>query len=347
MISLAISIAASGLVALVGTPFFIKFLKARGIGQEIREDGPEGHFAKKGTPTMGGVMIIVAILVGYGVAHLPFRQTVPVSKAGLLCLGVIVGMGILGFADDYISARKQRSLGLNKTAKIVGQVGIATAYAVLAVKIKAPGNLALVSGGIPMSLFFIPFALLIIAAASNAVNLTDGLDGLAAGSSALVYAAFMAISFWQFNQRGTGLYPAIETLDSALDIAIVSGALFAACIGFLWWNAAPAQIFMGDTGALALGGGMAVLAMMTGTPLLLVILGGLFVIEALSVIIQIASFRIWHRRVFRMAPIHHHFELLGWPEFTVVVRFWMISGLFSGLGLAIFYADFLARGGAA
>lgn len=345
MISLALSVAMAGLVALVGTPFFIRFLTAHDVGEEIREDGPEGHHAKRGTPTMGGAMIILAVLAGYGVAHLPFRRTVPVSAAGLLCLGVIVSMGFLGFLDDYIKLRR-RSLGLSKTAKIIGQTVIATAFAVIAVKIHAPGNLAFVSGGIPLGKLFIPFALLLIAAAANGVNLTDGLDGLAAGSAGLVYVAYMVISFWQFNQRFTGLYPAPERLDSSLDIAIVAGGLFGACLGFLWWNAAPAQIFMGDTGALALGGGVAVLAMMTGTPLLLLVIGGLFVVETLSVIIQVASFRIWHRRVFRMAPIHHHFELLGWPEFTVIVRFWIISGLFVGAGLAVFYADFLTRGGA-
>lgn len=197
-----------------------------------------------------------------------------------------------------------------------------------------------------MGYLFIPFALLVIASTANGVNLTDGLDGLAAGSSGLVYAAFMGISFWQFSQRSTGLYPGPEALNSQLDIAIVAGGMVGACLGFLWWNAAPAKIFMGDTGSLALGGGMAVLAMLTETPLLLVIIGGLFVVETLSVMIQVAVFKTRHRRVFRMAPIHHHFELLGWPEFTVIVRFWIISGLFVGAGLAVFYADFLARGGA-
>lgn len=346
MISLALSIAFAGLSVLVGTPILIRLLTQRGIGEEIRDDGPEGHHAKRGTPTMGGAIIIIGVLCGYGVAHLPFRRTVPVSAAGLLCIAVIVLMGILGFVDDYLKVRKIRPLGLPKSAKFLGQIVIAVGFALAARRIGAPQTLAFIRGGIPLGYLFIPFALLVIASTANGVNLTDGLDGLAAGSSGLVYAAFMGISFWQFSQRATGLYPGPEALNSQLDIAIVAGGMVGACLGFLWWNAAPAKIFMGDTGSLALGGGMAVLAMLTETPLLLVIIGGLFVVETLSVMIQVAVFKTRHRRVFRMAPIHHHFELLGWPEFTVIVRFWIISGLFVGAGLAVFYADFLAGGGA-
>lgn len=346
MISLALSIAFSGLAVLVGTPFLINLLIKRQIGEEIRDDGPEGHHAKRGTPTMGGAIIIIGVTFGYGIAHLPFRRTVPVSAAGLLCLAVIVCMGAIGFVDDYLKVKKIRALGLPKGIKFIGQILVATGFALLARKIGAPQTLGFVRGGIPLGYFFIPFALLVISATANGVNLTDGLDGLAAGSAGLVYAALMGISFWQFSQRATGLYPGPEALNSQLDLAIVAGGMVGASLGFLWWNAAPAKIFMGDTGSLALGGGIAALAMLTETPLLLIIIGGLFVVETLSVMIQVASFRIWHRRVFRMAPIHHHFELLGWPEFTVIVRFWIISGLFVGAGLAVFYADFLARGGA-
>jgi phospho-N-acetylmuramoyl-pentapeptide-transferase len=345
MVSLALAIGTSGLIALFFTPFLIGLLRRRGIGEEIREDGPRSHSSKRGTPTMGGLVIVLAALAGYVVAHLPFRRTVPVSKAALLCFFVVVSMGALGMADDYLKVRRIRKLGLSKSAKFFGQIAVAAIFAVGALRIGAPSSASFITGGIQLGAAFIPFALLVIAATSNAVNLTDGLDGLAAGSASLVYAAYMFISLWQFNQRATDLYPATKALDAQLDVAIFAGSMFGACVGFLWWNAAPAKVFMGDTGALALGGGLAAVAMMTSTPLLLPVLGGLFVLETLSVIVQVVAFRLFHRRVFLMAPIHHHFELLGWPEFTVIVRFWIISGLFVGLGLAIFYGDFLVRAG--
>lgn len=345
MVSLALAIGASGAVSLLATPLVIRVLRARGIGEEIREDGPQRHSSKRGTPTMGGVVIVLAAAMGYVVAHLPFRRTVPVSAAALLCFFVVVSMGALGVADDYLKARRIRKSGLSKSAKFLGQLAIAAVFAVGALKIGAPTSASFITGGVRLGILFVPFALLVIAATSNAVNLTDGLDGLAAGSASLVYAAYMFISFWQFNQRSTDLYPATKALDAQLDVAIFAGAMFAACVGFLWWNASPAKVFMGDTGALALGGGLAAVAMMTATPLLLPVLGGLFVVETLSVIVQVVAYRVFRRRVFLMAPIHHHFELLGWPEFTVIVRFWIVSGLFVGLGLAIFYGDFLIRAG--
>ncbi len=345
MVSLALSIGASGLSALLVTPLLIKLLRSRGVGEEIREDGPARHASKRGTPTMGGVVIVASALIGYAVAHLPFRRTVPISSAALLCYFVVIAMGALGVADDWMKARQIRKTGLSKSAKLLGQVAIATVFALGALKIGAPTTASFITGGIELGILFIPFALLVISATSNAVNLTDGLDGLAAGAAGFVYAAYMFISFWQFNQRATDLYPATKALDAQLDVAIFAGSMFAACIGFLWWNAAPAKIFMGDTGALALGGGLAAAAMMTSTPLLLPILGGLFVLETLSVIAQVVAFRAFGKRIFLMAPFHHHFELKGWPEFTVIVRFWIISGLFAGAGLAIFYGDFLIRAG--
>lgn len=345
MVSLALAIGASGLSALLITPLFIKFLQARGVGEEIRDDGPEQHATKRGTPTMGGLVIVASALIGFGVAHLPFRRTVPISSAAILCYFVVVSMGILGVADDWIKARQIRKTGLSKSAKFLGQLVIASVFAVGALRIGAPTTASFVTGGIELGVFFIPFALLVISATSNSVNLTDGLDGLAAGAAGFVYAAYMFISFWQFNQRATDLYPATKALDAQLDMAIFAASMFAACVGFLWWNAAPAKIFMGDTGALALGGGLAAAAMMTSTPLLLPILGGLFVLEALSVIVQVGAFKAFKRRVLLMAPVHHHFELKGWPEFTVIVRFWIISGLFAGVGLAAFYGDFLIRAG--
>ncbi|MER3454037.1 MAG: phospho-N-acetylmuramoyl-pentapeptide-transferase [Acidimicrobiia bacterium] len=345
MVSLALAIGASGLSAMLITPLFIRILRRHGIGEEIREDGPERHISKRGTPTMGGVVIVISSLLGYSVAHLPFRRTVPISWPAILCYFVVVSMGALGVADDWSKARQIRKTGLSKSTKFLGQIAIASVFAGGAMHIGAPTTASFITGGIELGALFVPFALLVIAASSNSVNLTDGLDGLAAGAAGLVYAAYMFISFWQFNQRATDLYPATKALDAQLDMAIFAGSMFAACIGFLWWNAAPAKIFMGDAGALALGGGIAASAMMTSTPLLLPILGGLFVLETISVIVQVIAFRLFKRRVFLMAPVHHHFELKGWPEFTVIVRFWIISGLFVGLGLAIFYGDFLIRSG--
>ncbi len=345
MVSLGLSIGAAGLSALLLTPFFIRFLVRHGIGEEIREDGPQRHASKRGTPTMGGAVIVASALAGYAVAHLPFRRTVPVSSAALLCFFVVVSMGALGAVDDWMKIRGIRKSGLSKSAKFLGQILIAALFAVGALKIGAPTTASFITGGIQLGWLFVPFALLVISATSNAVNLTDGLDGLAAGAAAFVYAGYMFISFWQFNQRATDLYPATKALDAQLDVAIFAASMFAACVGFLWWNAAPARIFMGDTGALALGGGLAAAAMMTSTALLLPLMGGLFVIETLSVIVQVAAYRIFGKRVFLMAPIHHHFELLGWPEFTVIVRFWIISGLFAGAGLAVFYGDFILRAG--
>jgi phospho-N-acetylmuramoyl-pentapeptide-transferase len=196
---------------------------------------------------------------------------------------------------------------------------------------------------VDLNIFFYAWVFLMIAAASNGVNLTDGLDGLAVGSAAQVLAAFVVIAFWQF--RHPNFYDLAATGSDPFDLAIVAAALFGACAGFLWWNTAPAKIFMGDTGSLMLGGSMAVLAILLNTQLLLVVLGGLYVVETISVILQVATFKRTGKRIFLMAPIHHHFELAGWPEFTVIVRFWVISGLSTGFGLALFYADWLSKGG--
>ena len=342
--------------SLVGTPAVIRFFRGRGYGQLIREDGPRSHFVKRGTPTMGGMAIILAAVFAYMVATL--AQGPGVSAGGLLAMGVFVGMGLVGFVDDYLKLRHNRSLGLNKTAKLVGQGIISIIFAFGAEYVAdtstrlsfigATGidfgvaTWAITMGGVQFGPLFVVAIFLILSLASNAVNLTDGLDGLAAGTSALIFGAYVVIAFWQF--RNTEVYPP-EVYLHADAIAIAAAATMGATLGFLWWNAPPAKIFMGDTGSLALGGMLAAMAVLTETELLLVILGGLYVVEIMSVIAQVASFRIFKRRVFKMAPLHHHFELVGWQETTIIVRFWIVAGLAVAFGLGLFYNDFLAGGG--
>jgi phospho-N-acetylmuramoyl-pentapeptide-transferase len=328
------------LAALVGTPLVIAYFRQHGFGQPIREEGPESHRSKAGTPTMGGTAIVLAALLAYVIAHLGSAQ---VTAAGLLVLGTFVGMAIVGFADDLIKLRMRRNLGLNKTTKFLGQALIAGVFALAASWAGLPQNISVVGAiafDLPVWGFFL-WVFLLLTGASNAVNLTDGLDGLAAGTSALVFGAYTLIAFWQF--RNPFAYP-LEG-GEALDVAIISASVLAACAGFLWHNAPPARIFMGDTGSLALGGLLAAVSVATNTQVLLVVLGGLYVLETVSVIIQVLVFRITGKRVFRMAPIHHHFELLGWQETTIIVRFWIIAGIGLALGLGVFYAEYLQRFG--
>jgi len=335
-------------VSLLGSPIAIRLFRAWGWGQRIREDGPRGHLEKMGTPTMGGIVIMLGVLIAY-VAARPASE--PFTAAGLLVLGVGLALGLLGAVDDLIKIVRHRSLGLSMTAKLVGQAVISVGFAYLALHVAHVNDeLSFIRDtGLRLGLLFYLWVFIMIAASSNAVNLTDGLDGLASGSSALVFAAYVVIAFWEFRHAcGTGISERFcydLGAGSTLDLAIVGAAAMGAVAGFLWWNAAPARIFMGDTGSLAIGGMLAALALMTDTQLLLLILGGLYALEATSVIVQIVVFRTTKRRAFRMAPLHHHFELLGWPEFTVIVRFWIIAGLAVAFGLGLFYADFLARGG--
>ncbi len=335
------------LVTLLGTPLAIRAFRAWGWGQRIREDGPHTHLEKMGTPTMGGIVILAGILAGYLVAHLVLGG---VSAIGVAVLGAGLGLGLVGFLDDLLKVRRQRSLGLSKTGKVLGQAVVAVLFALAATRLAdVPSVLAVVrETHIELGALFVAWVFVILASSSNAVNLTDGLDGLASGSSIFVFSAYVFIAFWQFRHPCTTWPPGVcypIGLDEALDLAVVAGAAAGATAGFLWWNAAPARIFMGDTGALALGGLMGALAIATRTQLLLVVLGGLFVIETASVIVQVIAFRGFGRRVFRMSPIHHHFELAGWPEFTVIVRFWIIAGIWVAVGLGLFYYDFIARGG--
>lgn len=344
MIALLVSAAAAFFLSLAGTPVLIRVLRRRGIGQLIREDGPSGHHTKAGTPTMGGLAIIAGTVVGYVAAAMRPGGT-GFERTGLILVGLIVALGAVGFADDYLGIRRQRNLGLNKRAKSAGQLLAAGAFAALALGWADASTRLSFTRDLGVDLgagLWGVWAVFVIASTSNAMNLTDGLDGLASGSAIPCFGAFVIVAFWQV--RHPDLY-GLPRAD-ALDLAIVAAALAGACAGFLWWNAAPARIFMGDTGSLALGGALAGLALLTRTHLLLPVLGGLYVLETLSVVIQVISFRGFKRRVFRMAPVHHHFELGGWPEFTVIVRLWLVAGMFVAVGLGLFYADFLRIPGA-
>ena len=337
MIGLLLAASAALILSLVGTPILIRYLQKRGIGQLIREDGPEGHHTKAGTPTMGGIAIVGSAVFGYGVAHFRIGGF---EATGVTVLAAVVALAFVGFSDDYLAVRHRRNLGLKKRQKSAGQLLVGTGFALLALQWADASTHVSFTRDLNLDLgtwLWALWAIFLMTGASNAVNLTDGLDGLASGSAAMVFGAFVIIAFWQTRN------PSVYGVDprQALDLAIVAAAMMGACAGFLWWNAAPARIFMGDTGSLAVGAAIAGLALLTRTHLLLPILAGLYVMETISVIIQIVTFRGFGKRWFRMAPIHHHFELLGWPEFTVIVRFWLVAGLLVSFGLGVFYADFI------
>jgi phospho-N-acetylmuramoyl-pentapeptide-transferase len=337
-------------VSILLTPYLIRYFSRQGFGQEIRAEGPSSHQAKRGTPTMGGVAIVVAIWAGYLSSH--FLTDEPMTPSGLLVLGLTTGLGVVGFLDDYLKLRRARNLGLNKTGKSIGQVLVATIFGILALRFANESGLTPASDSLSFvrditvlsfgAIGFVLLANLIVYAWSNAVNFTDGLDGLAAGTAAMVFATYTIIGFWQFRNNcvpdaAAGCYQ----VPDPLDVALVSAAAMGGCIGFLWWNAAPARIFMGDTGSLALGGLVAGLSIVTRTELLLVVIGGVFVVEMLSVAVQIAVFRTSRRRLFRMAPFHHHFELAGWAETSVIIRFWLLAAMCAALGLGLFYQEWL------
>jgi phospho-N-acetylmuramoyl-pentapeptide-transferase len=351
------------MTSILCTPMVVVYFRRHGFGQEIRIDGPQTHLVKRGTPTMGGVAIIGSTLVGYIVAHviLAIRDGEGPHASGLLALFLMVGLGVVGFLDDFIKIRRQRSLGLRARAKFTGQLVVTVAFAVMA--IHWPNRYGLTPASTHLSYVrdiaaiglgsvgFVIVAYLIVAATSNAVNLTDGLDGLAAGAAAMVFGAFTLISFLQFrNPCGNHPIGGCYEVRDSLDLAIVAASALAACFGFLWWNAAPAQIFMGDTGSLALGGLMAGLAILSRTELLLVAIGGLFATITVSSIMQTAWFKFTRirtgtgRRIFRMAPLHHHFELAGWEPITIIVRFWIMAGVAVAFGMGLFYADFIGNG---
>ncbi len=343
MIPLLIAAAVGLTASIFGTPYAIRFLRRREIGQFIQED-IKGHAHKQGTPTMGGVVFVLAAVVGWLLAHvriwspstgfsLDIRQF---SAGGLLVVFALVGMALVGFADDWAKYRKKRSLGLSKSVKFGMQLTIAALFAWGASLAGVVTEISFVRPlGIDLGPFFVIWVLLMLTGAANGVNLADGMDGLAAGSSVLVVSSYTLIAFWQF--RNPDFYSGLDPLELAMISASMAGAL----LGFLWWNAPPAKVFMGDVGSQGIGGLLAGLALLTNTHLLLVVLGAIYVAEVLSVMLQVASFKLTGKRIFRMSPLHFHFDLGGWPETTVVIRFWILTGIGVALGLGFFYGDFL------
>jgi phospho-N-acetylmuramoyl-pentapeptide-transferase len=308
---------ASLLICVFLSPKFIAFLRDREFGQNIRPEGPEGHHEKAGTPTMGGIILVTAISV-------PFLVLGGQKPQSLVVFGVALACAALGFADDWTKIVKRRSLGLRARTKLIVTVVISVGLFIGATKWADKSEvlrLRLVDYQVDLGIAYVLFVYLVVAGTTSAVNLTDGLDGLAAGCAAIVLLSFIAITFVTTGQR---------------DLAVLSACLVGACIGFLWFNSFPAQIFMGDTGSLFLGGAIAGLAVMTKTEVLLIVLGGIFVVEALSVVIQVVSFQAFHKRVFLMAPIHHHFELQAWSETKIILRFWIVAAVFSAIGFTLY-----------
>ncbi len=348
MIALLVGAAFGLVVSILGTPIAIRVLRRRQIGQFIQEE-IEGHQHKQGTPTMGGVVFVPAVVIAYVVAHvrlwtptsgLTFDME-PLGPGGLLAILALLGMASIGFLDDLIKYTRKRSLGLSKRAKFGGQLSIAALFAWGADAAGVSTELAFARPlGLDLGVFFVVLVLLMLTGAANGANLADGMDGLAAGSGALMFGAYTIISFWQWRNP-----EAYTASTDPRELAIIAAAMLGAILGFLWWNAPPARIFMGDVGSNAIGGLLAALALLTDTHLLLVLIAGLYVAETLSVILQVASFKATGRRIFRMAPFHFHFDLAGWPETTIVIRFWILAGIGVALGLGFFYADFIRVGG--
>ena len=343
MISLLISAAVGLVVSIFGTPYAIRFFRRREIGQFIQEDIQGQHAHKQGTPTMGGIVFVFATVVGYLLSHLRLFgsggftfEVVELRPGGLLAMFALVGMAVVGLLDDWVKYSNKRSLGLSKAAKFGGQLAIAALFAWGATEAGVVTEISFVRPlGIDLGAFFVVWVLIMLTGTANGVNLSDGMDGLAGGSGALVVASYTVIAFWQF--RNPDVYQAVDPLE----LAVVSAGMFGALLGFLWWNAPPARIFMGDVGSQAIGGLLAALALLTNTQLLLIVLGAIYVAETLSVILQVTSFRLTGKRIFRMSPLHFHFDLGGWPETTVVIRFWILTGIGVALGLGFFYGDFL------
>lgn len=367
MIALLVAGGFSLFFTLFLTPLFVRLFKRLNWGQFIRDDGPQAHHTKRGTPTMGGIVFIVGAILGYLVGHIV--SGIPWTMVAVLVIGMMAGMGLIGFLDDFLKTRKQRSLGLGGWSKIVGQVIIGTVFAVLAIHPEFLDENGLTPGSEYVSVvrdvpwldffmfgpilgigLFVIWVNVIAVSASNGVNVADGLDGLASGAAIFSISAYIFIGFWQANQSCFNAlldpdvaYKCYDVRDP-LDLAVIAAAIAGALIGFLWWNTSPAQIFMGDTGSLGLGGALAALAILSRTELLLVLIGGLFLIVTGSVIVQRAYFKLsGGKRVFLMSPLHHHFELKGWAEVTVVVRFWLIAALFVAAGVGVFYLEWVSR----
>ena len=342
--------ALSILLSFIFTPALIRILSRRGVGQMIRDDGPKTHHIKRGTPTMGGIVLILSTLAAYFGSHL--ITGVGITASALLVLGLIIGLGLIGFLDDWLKISRKQSLGLTVKQKLSGQAIVAAAFAYAGLGFQDETGLAPISQyfsgvrdtsiklGIGLVIVWIIFLVL---GSSNGVNLTDGLDGLASGAAIMTFLSFIMIGVWEFGQScAIADVAQCYNVRDPLDIAVLAGALAGSCAGFLWWNAAPAKIFMGDVGSLALGGALAGIATSLRIELLLIPLGGLFVIISASVILQVAYFKITGgKRIFKMAPLQHHFELMGWGEVTIVLRFWIIAGLCVAAGLGLFYAQWV------
>ena len=374
MIALIIGLVVSLIVIFAGTPVLIRVVEKMHYGQYIRQDGPKSHQVKRGTPTMGGVVIILSVVLGwlasalYRFAAFGTRFSVP----ALLVLFAMLSMGFLGFIDDFAKVSKKQNEGLSVHAKFIGQSIFATLYAVLSLVATSPETGPAAHPGITFNenmiidfnklgtvvaiVLFVIWVNFLMTAWTNAFNLTDGLDGLCAGSSMIALLGYAMVAFWQsYHHSGMHLngfgrlafHPGgmAYTVADPQDLAIIAICAIAACFGFLWYNTNPAEIFMGDTGSLALGGLFAALSVATHTEVLAVIIGGLFVVETLSDIIQVGFFKATHKRVFKMAPIHHHFELEGWTETKVVVRFWMAEMIFVLIGVILFYGDWVLKSG--
>ncbi len=347
--------------SLLGTRVAIGWFTRRGFGQPIRDDGPTTHHVKRGVPTMGGLVILLSAITAYLAATI-LTGGWPSASAWLLML-LFVGCGLVGFLDDFIKVYTQNNQGLSSRAKLAGQTLAALGFGVLATLLFAdergvrPASQYISTThdwGVKLPLVVVLLVIwFIVTATSNGANLADGADGLLAGASALIFGAYTIVNVWQNNQlcgssRPTVVQSECYQVRDPLDLAVFAAAIAAGCIGFLWWNAKPAQIIMGDVGSLALGGALAGLAIMSRTELLMAVIAGLFVLETLSVLLQMSYFKLTRRltgtgrRIFRIAPIHHHFEHVGWDEVTVVIRFWIIAGICVAAGLGIFYASWLA-----
>jgi len=338
--------------SIFGTRVLIGALARKGYGQIIREDGPSSHHIKHGTPTMGGIIFILAAILGYLFAHLVTGNAVTASA--LLVIGLVVALGFIGFLDDWLKVSRQNSRGLPGRYKLLGQAIFAGVFGYLGLQFADQDSLTPISeylSGVRETAIYLGPALVIIfiivmvMSASNGVNLTDGLDGLATGASIMTFLAFVLIGVWEFGQScALNATAGCYAVRDPLDLAVLAAAFAVGCTGFLWWNTPPAKIFMGDTGSLALGGAIAGLAATLRVELLLIPLGGLFVIITMSVLIQTAYFKMsGGKRVFKMAPLHHHFELIGWAQITVVIRFWIIAGLCVAIGLGLFYAQWVVK----
>ncbi len=345
----------AAIFSLILTPFLIKVLSRRGLSQAIREsaDGinyPE-HGGKRGTPSMGGLAILGSVVFAYTLTHL-ISWTAP-TATGLLALYLMVGLGLVGVADDYLKIFKQRSTGIRARTKLIGQAFVALSFGWLGLQFPDAQGRHPLSHAISVvrdTPWILPTGVVLlwvwflITGITNGVNLTDGLDGLACGAAVMAFIAYTVLCVWQYGQNCQfGDVARCYTVRDPLDLAMFAAMCAGSCFGFLWWNTSPAKIFMGDTGSLSLGGAIAALALLTRTELLLPLFGGLFVIITLSVIAQVTSYKLTGKRVLLMAPLHHHFEMAGWPEILIVVRFWIIQGVCVGGAMALFYAEWVRQ----